>query len=160
MRAHAHIETDRREPWLFGEPWTRLIRKAIETRYMLLPYWYTQFYESSVRGVPIMRPLFFEHPDDASLFAIDHQFYVGPSLLVHPIASPGVTDSIAICLPRNEVGSFRLNRVHVRACMFFLLYLDVVRVSRLSSSRREGCVFWKRAHQAKPGKDPSLCARG
>lgn len=46
FRGHAHLDTKRREPWLFGEPYTTLIRDAIRTRYALLPYVYTVFYEA------------------------------------------------------------------------------------------------------------------
>ena len=38
FRGHAHLETARREPWLFGEPATSRIRTAIRERYVrLLP---------------------------------------------------------------------------------------------------------------------------
>lgn len=43
FRGHAHLETQRREPWLFGEDTTRRVRDAIRGRYMLLPYIYTLF---------------------------------------------------------------------------------------------------------------------
>ena len=55
FRAHAHLDSKRREPWLFGEPYKTQIRAAIRTRYSLLPFWYTIFYEASVDGVPIIR---------------------------------------------------------------------------------------------------------
>ena len=42
FRGHAHQETKRREPWLFGEPHTTHIRDALRMRYNLLPYFYTQ----------------------------------------------------------------------------------------------------------------------
>ena len=42
FRGHAHLETRRREPWLFGEPYTSHIRAALRARYTLLPYIYTQ----------------------------------------------------------------------------------------------------------------------
>ena len=55
FRAHAHIDTKRREPWLFGEPYTGLIRHAIRERYKILPYVYTLAWESYQTGAPIMR---------------------------------------------------------------------------------------------------------
>ncbi|KAK6017773.1 glycosyl hydrolase, family 31 [Ostertagia ostertagi] len=39
FRAHAHIDTKRREPWLFSKPTLDAIRQAIRRRYALLPYW-------------------------------------------------------------------------------------------------------------------------
>lgn len=38
-----------------------------------------------------MRALFWEFPDDASLFGVDQQFMVGSSILVTPVLEPGVT---------------------------------------------------------------------
>jgi alpha 1,3-glucosidase len=43
FRGHAHLETQRREPWLFGDEATARIRSAIRGRYALLPYMYTLF---------------------------------------------------------------------------------------------------------------------
>ena len=39
FRSHAHHDSKRREPWVFGEPWTARIRSAVMARYALLPYW-------------------------------------------------------------------------------------------------------------------------
>lgn len=55
FRAHAHIDTKRREPWLFGEPYTSHFREALRLRYQLLPAIYTTFHKSSVSGLPILR---------------------------------------------------------------------------------------------------------
>ena len=37
FRGHAHLETKRREPWLFGDEYTPVIRDAIRRRYQLMP---------------------------------------------------------------------------------------------------------------------------
>lgn len=55
FRAHAHLDTPRREPWLFGPENTALIREAIRQRYALLPYWYQLFYHAHTTGMPVMR---------------------------------------------------------------------------------------------------------
>lgn len=55
FRAHAHIDTKRREPYLYPEPTRGMIRDAIRTRYMLLSVWYNAFHEASTKGYPIMR---------------------------------------------------------------------------------------------------------
>ncbi|KAF0403445.1 neutral alpha-glucosidase C [Gigaspora margarita] len=57
FRGHAHRDTKRREPWLFGDPYTSYIRDIIKERYLLLPLWYTLFYEASKNGMPIIRPM-------------------------------------------------------------------------------------------------------
>lgn len=84
FRAHAHIETKRREPWLFGEPATTRIRNAIRERYQLLPYWYTLFYQYHSEGSPVVRPLFVQFPNDDLAASIDRSYMVGSGLLVAP----------------------------------------------------------------------------
>lgn len=93
FRAHAHLDSKRREPWLFGEPYTSQIRAAIRTRYSLLPLWYTLFQEASTEGVPIIRPMFFVFPRDESTYRMDDQFMVGDALLVKPVTTAGATHS-------------------------------------------------------------------
>ena len=56
FRGHAHLETARREPWLFGEEATNRIRTAIRSRYALLPYLYTLFRHANIDGVPPFPP--------------------------------------------------------------------------------------------------------
>ena len=55
FRAHAHVDTKRREPWLYDADKMAIIRDAIRIRYELLPLWYTVFRESSVTGMPVVR---------------------------------------------------------------------------------------------------------
>ena len=57
FRGHAHLETKRREPWLFGDEYTPVIREAIRRRYQLMPYLYTLFDAASREGSPVLRPL-------------------------------------------------------------------------------------------------------
>ncbi|XVF61082.1 hypothetical protein PTKIN_Ptkin08bG0100700 [Pterospermum kingtungense] len=85
FRGHAHHDTKRREPWLFGERNTELMRDAIRIRYTLLPYFYTLFREANVTGVPVVRPLWMEFPSDEAAFSNDEAFLVGNSLLVRGI---------------------------------------------------------------------------
>jgi alpha 1,3-glucosidase len=55
FRAHAHIDTKRREPYLFDEPIRGYLRDAVRLRYQMLPVWYNAFYDASIGGYPIMR---------------------------------------------------------------------------------------------------------
>ncbi|KAJ3056167.1 hypothetical protein HK097_007891 [Rhizophlyctis rosea] len=102
FRAHAHIDTKRREPWLFGEPYTGLIRSAIRERYHILPYVYTLAWESYQTGAPIMRPLLWEYPNDEATFGMDDQFLLGSSLLVKQVASKDQS-SVDVYLPKASV---------------------------------------------------------
>jgi alpha 1,3-glucosidase len=50
FRGHAHLDAKRREPWVFGAPYTGLIKEAIQVRYRLLPFWYTLFRHGQLDG--------------------------------------------------------------------------------------------------------------
>jgi alpha-glucosidase len=83
-RGHAGKEANRKEPWAFGEEAEAVSRTALQRRYRLLPYLYTVFRESSVTGLPVMRPVFFADVRDLRLRAEDQAFLVGADLLVVP----------------------------------------------------------------------------
>jgi len=98
FRAHAHLETRRREPWLFEKETTDLIRDAVLLRYRLMPYIYTAFHESSVSGAPIARALWTEYPTDSRVVTVDSEYMFGPSLLVNPVTIEGAKE-VSVLLP-------------------------------------------------------------
>ncbi|XP_059574387.1 neutral alpha-glucosidase AB isoform X1 [Alligator mississippiensis] len=98
FRAHAHLDTARREPWLLSSEYMALIREAVRQRYALLPYWYSAFYHSNRHGTPVMRPLWVEYPDDTTTFSMDDQYLIGTALLVHPVTEQGAR-GVQIYLP-------------------------------------------------------------
>lgn len=77
FRAHAHIESKRREPWLYNAETTGLVRQAVRRRYNYLPLWYTLFFEHTRFGSPVIRPLYAQYPDDKDTFTMDLEFLVG-----------------------------------------------------------------------------------
>lgn len=83
-RGHSTIGTSPKEPWAFGPTVENAARIALDRRYRLLPYLYTQFHYSSQTGVPVMQPVFFANPADLSLRAEQQAFLLGPDLLVVP----------------------------------------------------------------------------
>ncbi|KAJ7996613.1 hypothetical protein DPEC_G00238870 [Dallia pectoralis] len=98
FRSHAHLDTPRREPWLFGPDNMALIREAVRQRYALLPYWYLQFYHAHRTGQPVMRALWVEYPHDVSTFSIDDEYLIGRDLLVHPVTDERST-GVNVYLP-------------------------------------------------------------
>ncbi|KAL3874005.1 hypothetical protein ACJMK2_037076 [Sinanodonta woodiana] len=93
FRAHAHLDTKRREPYLLPEEHMRSIRNSIRLRYSYLPYWYTLFYENERSGTPPMRPLWVEFPQDTQTFTMDDEYLIGSDLLVKPITEQGQTST-------------------------------------------------------------------
>ena len=88
MRIHYIKYKPCQEPWCFGNKVLDIVRRYIRFRYRLLPYIYSLFWESHKTGIPIMRPLFLEFPDDEESYVIDDEFMFGPSMLVAPILGP------------------------------------------------------------------------
>lgn len=87
FRGHAHHDSKRREPWVFGDDVMEKLRKSAMARYALIPYWYTVFWVASTTGMPIMRPMWMEFPTVSDVISLDDQYLIGSDLLVKPITS-------------------------------------------------------------------------
>jgi alpha-glucosidase len=83
-RGHAAMGTNDKEPWAFGPETESAARLALQRRYRLLPYLYTQFYNASLTGLPVMQPVFFADPKDPALRAEQQAFLFGSDLLIVP----------------------------------------------------------------------------
>jgi alpha-glucosidase len=83
-RNHSNKGSCKREPWVFGELMTERMKRAVERRQRFLPYIYSVFDEAARTGVPMMRPLWLEYPEDSTLQDTDTLFLVGEDLLVAP----------------------------------------------------------------------------
>ena len=64
LRGHTIINTRDQEPWAFGEEVENNVRKILNLRYELLPFFYNEFYNASQTGVPILRSMFLNFQDD------------------------------------------------------------------------------------------------
>jgi mannosyl-oligosaccharide alpha-1,3-glucosidase len=104
FRGHAHHDTKRREPYIYGEPYTGILRAAAVTRYSLLPLWYTAFFEAYETGVPVMRPMFYEYPRLKTGLLLDDQWMVKDVLCVKPVTNSGAT-RVSVFLPPNDVSA-------------------------------------------------------
>ena len=90
-RTHSAIGMPRREPWVYGEPYTRIIREFMRLRQRLMPTLYTLAWEAAQRGLPLARPLWWAEPRDPALWPIDDTFLLGEALLVAPVVEGGGT---------------------------------------------------------------------
>ncbi|HYG19392.1 MAG TPA: glycoside hydrolase family 31 protein, partial [Ohtaekwangia sp.] len=103
-RAH-HEGNNAVEPWLFGAGAERISRDAIELKYRLFPYLYTYGREAHETGIPLMRAMILEYPDDTEGMKAESQFLVGRELLVAPVVEKGA-ESKRVYLPEGEWISF------------------------------------------------------
>ncbi|MEO1064540.1 MAG: TIM-barrel domain-containing protein [Actinomycetota bacterium] len=82
MRAHGLRP---REPWEFGEEALEICRRWIRLRYSLVPYLWQVAGEVERSGLPMLRPMVLEFPDDPFAPGTDDQYLLGSDLLVVPV---------------------------------------------------------------------------
>ena len=85
-RAHGAPPT---EPWLISKDFTKAFRESAEMKYKLMPYVYAQAKDCSNRGLPMVRALFVEFPDDPGAWLIEDEYMYGSQLLVAPLLETG-----------------------------------------------------------------------
>ena len=78
------------EAWSFGDEAYAIIKELLFLRERLCPYILEQMQLAHEKGIPLMRPLFFDFPSDEASARIDDQFLFGPDLLVAPVLTEGV----------------------------------------------------------------------
>jgi alpha-glucosidase (family GH31 glycosyl hydrolase) len=78
-------------PWAHGERVEGICRQYAELRYRLLPYTYTLAWQAHQLGLPLMRPLVMNYPDDPRVWGLGSQFLWGDDLLVAPVTREGAT---------------------------------------------------------------------
>ena len=83
--SRSHGQSTPREPWVYSETAQKAFRKINQLRYRMLPYLYSTGWETTLSGVPMMRAMVLEYPDDLSARNIDTQYMLGGSLLVAPV---------------------------------------------------------------------------
>lgn len=90
FRSHSVGWAGNKEPWEYGDEFTGINRATVELRYKFLPYLYTLFREHERSGAPIMRPLWYEFPEDKKTYLVSDQFMVGSDILVAPVVKEGM----------------------------------------------------------------------
>lgn len=82
VRSHGNPPT---EPWEYSEEFLNGFRLADNMRYQLMPYVIAQSKHSSENGLPMVRALFVEYPDDPGSWLVDDQYLFGSDILVAPL---------------------------------------------------------------------------
>ncbi len=97
MRAHSQIDVKPHFPWLYGPLAEAAIRRAIDLRYRLIPYYYSLAYETHTNGLPLMRPLVMAFPQDPKVANLSDQWMMGSGLMAAPILT--ANDQRSVYLP-------------------------------------------------------------
>ncbi len=80
------------EVWSFGDEAYELICQQMQLRERLRPYVMEQMATASSTGLPLIRAMFLEFPDEAAAWEVDDQYMFGPDILVAPVTAEGVRE--------------------------------------------------------------------
>ncbi|HEY3608076.1 MAG TPA: TIM-barrel domain-containing protein, partial [Pseudonocardiaceae bacterium] len=86
------------EVWSYGDEVYGILADHLRLRERLRPYVMRQMRTAAATGLPPMRPVFLEFPDDPPAWQVEDAFLLGPDLLVAPVAEAGVRER-AVHLP-------------------------------------------------------------
>ncbi len=87
------------EVWSFGEDNYKILSKYLFIRERLRPYIRECMKTASETGAPVMRPLFYDFPEDKTCWETEDAYMFGPDLLVAPVMEAGTTTR-TIYLPK------------------------------------------------------------
>lgn len=101
FRNHSASGTRHQEPWTYDQETIDIYRKSVELRYSLIPYFYDLYYQGSLNGLPIVRPLVLNYPKDLNTFENNDQLMLGDQMLISPVVKQGERHKI-VYLPEGE----------------------------------------------------------
>jgi len=87
------------EVWSFGEETYEIIKELLFLRERLRPYIMEQMEAAHREGIPPMRPMFFDFPNDLESWEVEDQMMFGPDLMIAPVLHQGAR-SRRVYLPK------------------------------------------------------------
>ena len=106
-RAHGAPPT---EPWLISESFTDAFRDCAEMKYKLMPYVYAQAKDCTEKGLPMVRALLVEFPDDPGAWLVEDEYMFGSQILVAPLLESG--NARTCYLPRGKWIDYQSGQVY------------------------------------------------
>lgn len=89
MRTHSSKNKAlNKEPWVFEEQYTDIIRQTVRQRYQMAPYIYTMARKGYDEGLALCRPMYYDHPAAAEAYSFKNQYMFGDDMLIAPITVP------------------------------------------------------------------------
>lgn len=83
-----------KEPWLYNDNFVKAFRESAEMKYKLMPYIYAQAKLCTEKGLPMVRALFVEYPDDAGAWFVEDEYLFGADILVAPMMEAGTERNV------------------------------------------------------------------
>lgn len=106
-RAHGAPPT---EPWLYNDSFTDAFRASAEMKYKLMPYIIQEAKECVKTGLPMVRALLIEYPEDPAVWQIDDQYLFGSDIMVAPMMEE--TSDRFVYLPEGKWVDYQTKKVY------------------------------------------------
>ncbi|HET7506253.1 MAG TPA: alpha-xylosidase [Kofleriaceae bacterium] len=89
LSSHSRLHGNQsyRVPWLFDDEAVVVLRRFVALKHRLMPYLYGAAGIAHREGIPVLRPMALEFPDDPACAYLERQYMLGPDLLVAPVFS-------------------------------------------------------------------------
>ncbi|MCF0190758.1 MAG: alpha-xylosidase [Marinilabiliaceae bacterium] len=100
------------EPWLYNKEFTNYFRQVAEMKYKLMPYVYAQAKDCCDRGLPMVRALLLEFPDDPGAWDIQDEYMFGTNILVAPIFEDNATERVVYLPGRDKWIDYQTGKVY------------------------------------------------
>jgi alpha-glucosidase len=104
-RVHGNLNQER-EPWLFGADAERVSKKYIQLRYSLIPYIYSGYWKLHRDGLPLVRSLVMDYPDDNNVAQNVDAWMFGEQILVSPVLEAYSATSKKVYVPKGNWVNF------------------------------------------------------
>ena len=93
-----------KEPWVFDQWTTEIIRQTVRQRYDMVPYIYTMARKAYEEGLAICRPLYYEWPECQEAYDFKNEYMFGDDILIAPVTKPAVDNftEVDVWLPEGD----------------------------------------------------------
>ena len=118
----------KREPWRWDFKTYNIVKEYTQLRQKLIPYLYTEGYEYSKNGLPIIQPLYYSYPETYDEPNLRNEYYFGRELFINPITTPkDLVMNRAIqrlFLPKGVWYDFKTGKKYVGGKRYVTFYKD------------------------------------
>ncbi len=109
-----HSNHSDRLPWQYGAAAQASAAKFLNLRENLVPYTYSLAQQATATGIPVVRPMYLEYPEEPNAYATaSSEYFYGPDVLVAPVTSPGTSATTPVWFPPGQLDGL-LHRQDVR----------------------------------------------
>jgi alpha-D-xyloside xylohydrolase len=104
-----HGSSSYRVPWLFDDQAVDVLRFFTRLKCRLMPYLFGTACQAHQKGIPVLRAMMLEFPDDPACDYLDRQYMLGETLLVAPVFSSD--GAVEYYLPRGRWTNYLTGQV-------------------------------------------------